>query len=138
MGEGQRAWYFREPFRFCLRCRVSYEQVRGKDFAKLATFASEGRSSAMSIISTSIVRNLREQQNLDEKARKLLTFVDNRQDASLQAGHLNDFVQVTQVRGAVYGPPRRSGTAACVTTTWLSAWPRRWTCRSPRTPRTPT
>ncbi|WP_344941223.1 DEAD/DEAH box helicase [Sphaerisporangium flaviroseum] len=101
-GEGQRAWYFREPFRFCLRCRVSYEQVRGKDFAKLATFASEGRSSAMSIISTSIVRNLREQQNLDEKARKLLTFVDNRQDASLQAGHLNDFVQVTQVRGAVY------------------------------------
>ncbi|SNT48758.1 ATP-dependent helicase YprA, contains C-terminal metal-binding DUF1998 domain [Streptosporangium subroseum] len=102
VGQGQRAWHFREPFRFCLRCRVSYEQVRGKDFAKLATFASEGRSSAMSIISTSIVRNLREQQNLDEKARKLLTFVDNRQDASLQAGHLNDFVQVTQVRGAVY------------------------------------
>ena len=25
------------PFAFCLRCRVSYEQVRGNDFAKLAT-----------------------------------------------------------------------------------------------------
>ncbi len=30
------------------------------------------------------------------------TFVDNRQDASLQAGHFNDFVQVTQLRGALY------------------------------------
>ncbi|WP_283134652.1 DEAD/DEAH box helicase [Rhizohabitans arisaemae] len=101
-GVGQRAWYLREPFRFCLRCRVSYEQVRGKDFAKLATFAAEGRSSAMSLISTSIIRNLRRQPELNEKARKLLTFVDNRQDASLQAGHLNDFVQVTQVRGALF------------------------------------
>ena len=35
-------------------------------------------------------------------ARKLLTFVDNRQDASLQAGHFNDFVQVAQLRGALY------------------------------------
>ncbi|MEV5410024.1 DEAD/DEAH box helicase [Thermopolyspora sp. NPDC052614] len=101
-GEGQRAWYFREPFKFCLRCRVSYEQARGSDFAKLATFASEGRSSAVSLISTSIVRNLRHQTELDERSRKLLTFVDNRQDASLQAGHLNDFVQVTQVRGALF------------------------------------
>ncbi len=38
---------------------------------------------------------------LDPKARKLLTFVDNRQDASLQAGHFNDFVQVAQLRGAL-------------------------------------
>ena len=36
------------------------------------------------------------------RARKLLAFVDNRQDASLQAGHFNDFVQVTQLRGALY------------------------------------
>ena len=28
--------------------------------------------------------------------------MDNRQDASLQAGHFNDFVQVTQLRGALY------------------------------------
>ncbi len=42
------------------------------------------------------------------EARKLLTFVDNRQDASLQAGHFNDFVQVTQLRGA-------PATARCAT-----------------------
>ncbi|MGV9533965.1 DEAD/DEAH box helicase [Streptosporangium sandarakinum] len=104
-GQGLQAWYIPSPFRFCLRCRVSYEQSRGRDFAKLATFATEGRSSAVSILSASIVRSLREQNEkglLDDEARKLLTFVDNRQDASLQAGHLNDFIQVTQLRGALY------------------------------------
>ena len=58
----------------------------------------------MSIVSASIVRSLRQlpASELDPKARKLLTFVDNRQDASLQAGHFNDFVQVSQLRGALY------------------------------------
>jgi superfamily II DNA/RNA helicase len=99
---GLRAAYLPTPFRFCLRCRVSYEQVRGRDFAKLGTFAAEGRSSAVSLISTSVVRALHDQHDLPDEAKKLLTFVDNRQDASLQAGHLNDFVQVTQLRGALY------------------------------------
>ncbi|WP_439655923.1 protein kinase domain-containing protein [Lentzea sp. HUAS TT2] len=92
------------PFLFCLHCGVSYEQTRGKDFAKLATLDQEGRSSATSLVSTSIVRSLKDvpAEALDKRARKLLTFVDNRQDASLQAGHFNDFVQVTQLRGALY------------------------------------
>ncbi len=34
--------------------------------------------------------------------RRLRRRVDNRQDASLQAGHFNDFVQVTKLRGALY------------------------------------
>jgi hypothetical protein len=34
-------------------------------------------------------------------AQKLLSFTDNRQDASLQAGHLNDFTQVVLLRGAL-------------------------------------
>lgn len=91
------------PFLFCLHCGVSYEQVRGKDFAKLATLDQEGRSSATSLVSASIVRTLTQipAEALDRRARKLLTFVDNRQDASLQAGHFNDFVQVTQLRGAL-------------------------------------
>jgi hypothetical protein len=32
---------------------------------------------------------------------RLLSFTDNRQDASLQAGHTNDFVQVVQLRAAL-------------------------------------
>ncbi|MGA4687581.1 DEAD/DEAH box helicase [Micromonospora sp. AB353] len=101
-GEGITAAWVAAPFRFCLRCRVSYERQRGKDFAQLAKLSTEGRSSALSVIGASIVRALRAEPTLDKPAQKLLSFVDNRQDASLQAGHFNDFVQVVQLRGALY------------------------------------
>ncbi|WP_116023709.1 protein kinase domain-containing protein [Thermomonospora umbrina] len=102
-GEMQAA-FIPAPFLFCLHCGVSYEQTRGRDFAKLARLDQEGRSSATSLVSASIVRSLNAvpPEALDKEARKLLTFVDNRQDASLQAGHFNDFVQITQLRGALY------------------------------------
>jgi ATP-dependent helicase YprA (DUF1998 family) len=97
------AAYVQSPFRFCLGCRTSYEQARGSDFAKLAKLSAEGRSSATSVVSASIVTTLRSLGGeLPPSARKLLAFVDNRQDASLQAGHFNDYVQVTQLRGALY------------------------------------
>lgn len=35
------------------------------------------------------------------KKRKLLGFTDNRQDAALQAGHFNDFLFVSLLRGAI-------------------------------------
>ena len=103
-GEGLRAWFLPTPFAFCLRCRVSYEQVRGNDFSKLATLDQEGRSSAVTVISAAAVRGLRQfsPDQLPTKARKLLTFVDNRQDASLQAGHFNDFAEVAQLRAGLY------------------------------------
>ncbi|MFC9162798.1 protein kinase [Streptomyces fungicidicus] len=104
-GQGElKAAFIPSPFLFCLHCGVAYEQTRGRDFAKLATLDQEGRSSATSLVSASIVRSLKSvpEEALDKEARKLLTFVDNRQDASLQAGHFNDFVQITQLRGALY------------------------------------
>lgn len=106
---GTPAAFVPAPFAFCLRCRVSYEQVRGRDFGKLATLDAEGRSSAVTVISGSIVRSLKRESNtaLAPEARKLLTFVDNRQDASLQAGHLNDYAQVSQLRGALYRAAER-------------------------------
>ncbi|MGI5122302.1 protein kinase domain-containing protein [Marinactinospora thermotolerans] len=110
-GEGAVAAFIPAPFLFCVHCQVSYEQTRGRDFAKLATLDQEGRSSATSLISASIVKSLRAvpEESLDKKARKLLTFVDNRQDASLQAGHFNDFAQVTQLRGALYQATAQAG-----------------------------
>ncbi|MET9555280.1 DEAD/DEAH box helicase [Streptomyces sp. NPDC006645] len=105
-GQGLYAAFLPMPFMFCLGydCGVSYESVRGNDFPKLLSLEREGRSSATSMISASVVRSLKAmpEYELDEDARKLLTFVDNRQDASLQAGHFNDFVQVTQLRGALH------------------------------------
>ncbi len=101
---GTLAAFIPSPFLFCLRCQVSYESTRGNDYSKLATLDREGRSSAVSVISQSVVRALAKvpTDELPTEARKLLTFVDNRQDASLQAGHFNDFIQVLQLRGALY------------------------------------
>ncbi|GLY82300.1 DEAD/DEAH box helicase [Actinoallomurus iriomotensis] len=101
---GVSAAYVPFPFGFCLSCGTAYEQTRGNDFGKLATLDREGRSSAVSVLSGSIVRSLRAvpEADLRRDARKLLTFVDNRQDASLQSGHFNDFTQVVQLRGALY------------------------------------
>ncbi len=97
-------WFAPAPFRFCLACGVSYSGRGGGDFGKLAELATEGRSTATTVLSLSIVRALRAMDinDLPEEARKLLSFTDNRQDASLQAGHLNEFVQVALLRGALY------------------------------------
>ncbi|WP_201776526.1 hypothetical protein [Allosalinactinospora lopnorensis] len=128
-GEGLRAWYVQAPFRFCLRCRTSYEEPRSKDFAKLATFAAEGRSSAVTLVSGSVVHGLESQHGLDPQARKLLTFVDNRQDASLQAGHFNDFARWPRCGRPCTAPPNRRVRRACATTPSPNASPRCWTCR---------
>ena len=90
------------PFRFCLHCGVAYGFRQGDDFAKLASLASEGRSTATTILSLSSVRFLRDEKTLEPNARKLLSFTDNRQDASLQAGHFNDFIEVGLLRAALY------------------------------------
>ncbi|WP_436778207.1 DEAD/DEAH box helicase [Yinghuangia sp. YIM S09857] len=110
-GEGVYAVYVSMPFRFCLNCGVAYEFPGTKDFGKLMTLDQEGRSTATSVVSSSIVRHLKAipEDELDPGARKLLSFVDNRQDASLQAGHFNDFVQVTQLRGALYQAMLKAG-----------------------------
>ncbi|WP_289009996.1 DEAD/DEAH box helicase [uncultured Thermomonospora sp.] len=108
---GVRAAFVPTPFGFCLACGVSYEQMRGDDFGKLARLDQEGRSSAITVVSGSVVRSLEQMPDheLAANARKLLTFVDNRQDASLQAGHFNDFAQVVQLRGALYHAAVQAG-----------------------------
>ena len=110
-GEGLRAAYIPSPFGFCLRCRVSYEHLRGSEFAKLASLSAEGRSTAVTVVSTSVVRALRAVDDPDfaAEARKLLTFVDNRQDAALQSGHVNDYIQVSLLRGALHHATTAAG-----------------------------
>jgi ATP-dependent helicase YprA (DUF1998 family) len=93
--------YLPTPFRFCLRCGVSYGFRQTSDFAKLASLGTEGRSSATTILSLAAIRYLRQDKTLPERARKLLSFTDNRQDASLQAGHFNDFIEIGLLRSAL-------------------------------------
>src|SRR6266700_1260999 len=96
------------PFRFCLHCGVSYGSRQMSDFAKLASLSSEGRSTATTILSLSAIRRLRDapQQPIPPK---MLSFTDNRQDASLQAGHFNDFIEVGVLRSAVHRAVQEAG-----------------------------
>lgn len=71
--------------------------------------SSEGRSTATTITSLFAVRSLRQESTLHPDARKLLSFTDNRQDAALQAGHFNDFIEIGQLRAALYGAVRGAG-----------------------------
>ena len=88
-------------FRFCPHCRVSFNSRQEQDFQKLSPLGNEGRSTATTILGITTVRNLRTTESIPATARKLLSFTDNRQDASLQAGHFNDFVQISLLRGGL-------------------------------------
>ncbi|MGH2442646.1 MAG: helicase-related protein, partial [Chloroflexota bacterium] len=97
-------WFQPRPFTLCLRCRTVYDLRSRSDFAKLSTLSQTGRSTATTLTGSATVIGLRAQQRagqIDAESCKILSFTDNRQDASLQAGHLNDFVQVAMLRGSV-------------------------------------
>lgn len=102
------AWFFPAPFAFCPECLVSYNP-RLSDFTKLATLGTEGRSTATTILSMSTVNHLREEDDLDKIAKKFLCFSDNRQDASLQSGHFNDFVEIGLIRSALFNALEKAG-----------------------------
>jgi len=89
-------WWQAAPFSLCLSCGDFYT-ARERDFSKLASLSSEARSSATTVLATSLLRHAAAAGSRD----KLLTFTDNRQDASLQAGHFNDFVHVSVIRCAL-------------------------------------
>lgn len=107
--DGVKAHFIPAPFRFCLRCGIAYGGRVRSEFSKLATLGSEGRSTATTILSLSAVRHLRCDEALKPEARKLLSFTDNRQDASLQAGHFNDFIEVGLLRSALYRAAQKAG-----------------------------
>ena len=101
----QAAWLQRERFWICQSCGTWYGR-RESEYQKLSYLASEGRSSATTVLAVSLLRHARFLGGRD----KLLTFTDSRQDASLQAGHFNDFVHVAVLRSALYAALKEHGT----------------------------
>ena len=103
-GEGVRAALIRKNFLFCLnpRCGVAYAKNQRSERTKLATLGVDSRSTATTILALRSLIALQGDMSLKPEARKLLSFTDNRQDASLQAGHFNDFAQVALLRSALY------------------------------------
>ena len=100
--EGLTAWFIPQNFRFCLHpdCEAQYDGTIRSELTKLSGLSSEGRSSATTVLTLSSLKHLMNSE-LDERTKKLLAFTDNRQDASLQAGHFNDFIQILLLRGAL-------------------------------------
>jgi hypothetical protein len=84
----------------------------GRDINRLAGLTAEGRSSATTVLVSSIIRwmNSPSAGEIPDHRRKLLGFTDNRQDAALQSGHFNDFVFVTQLRAAILAALKGAGT----------------------------
>lgn len=80
----------------------------GSDFTRLSSLGAGGRSSSTTILSLSAIKHLRETE-LAKVSQKLLSFTDNRQDASLQAGHFNDFVEIGILRSALYNAALDAG-----------------------------
>jgi hypothetical protein len=103
-----RAWFQPRPFLICQSCGEYYPDSRGAEFRKLSGLANEGRSSATTTLGISVLANA-PKANISESGRKLLSFTDNRQDASLQSGHFNDFVMVCIIRSAIVDALERCG-----------------------------
>jgi hypothetical protein len=100
--EGTPCWFVGKPFNVCLNCGIVHDG-RKAEFTKLSRLSSEGRSSATTLLCLSTVEQLKASLGENHTAAKVLSFTDNRQDASLQAGHFNDFVQTTFLRSSLYG-----------------------------------
>lgn len=98
---GRRFWFIPGRFGFC-PCCLDQPHPSMRERTKLGSLSGEGRSSATTVLVSTALEwmNLGESGVPPEK-RKLLAFTDNRQDAALQAGHFNDFLFVSLLRGAI-------------------------------------
>jgi hypothetical protein len=83
------------PFLFCPSCGVKYDR-RPREFNKLFTFGSIGRSTGTDVLVSSII------SRLDASEKKIIAFSDNRQDTALQASHMNNLQRRLHFRQAFY------------------------------------
>ena len=107
-GEGRQFWFVPGKFRFCLCCKDE-PAPQAREMTKLGALSGEGRSSATTLLVSSALRWMnRPGSTIGTSRRKLLSFTDNRQDAALQAGHFNDTLFVTLLRGAILAAVRHA------------------------------
>ena len=75
------------------------------EWSKLSKIGGEGRSTATTVLSYEDIILMKD-LDVEEKDRKVMTFVDARQDAALQAGHFND-LSVSEKYVLLFGMPSR-------------------------------
>lgn len=93
-------WFMKAPLLFDPTAGVFFD-TKTNEGTKLTKLGSEGRSTSTTITTFSILTRLND-AGYSVKDQKLLSFTDNRQDAALQAGHFNDFVQVVRLRSGIH------------------------------------
>ncbi len=95
-----RAWYMATGMLFDPTSGIIYDS-RTSENTKLMRLGNEGRSTATTMTTISVLKAM-QNQNEERRKQKLLSFTDNRQDASLQAGHFNDFITIVRLRSAIF------------------------------------
>lgn len=93
-------WFMKAPLLFDPTGGVFFD-TKTNEGTKLTKLGSEGRSTSTTITAFSILNRLND-ADYHPADQKLLSFTDNRQDAALQAGHFNDFVQVVRLRAGIH------------------------------------
>lgn len=96
----QWGWFMPSPLLFDPTGGVFFDP-KTNEGTKLTKLGSEGRSTSTTITAFSILNRLHD-AGFSAHDQKLLSFTDNRQDAALQAGHFNDFVQVVRLRAGIH------------------------------------
>jgi hypothetical protein len=86
----------------------SFYDTKTNEGTKLTRLGSEGRSTATTTLTFAILKQL-SLNGYELKKQKVLSFTDNRQDAALQAGHFNDFIDTVKIRSAIYHAVNNSG-----------------------------
>ncbi len=101
-------WFMEAPLLFDPTGGVFYDP-KTREGTKLTLLGSEGRSTSTTILSFLILKHLSE-TGYSLQDQKMLSFTDNRQDAALQSGHFNDFIQVVRLRAAIWHALKTSET----------------------------
>ena len=100
-------WFMKAPLLFDPTSGVFYD-TKTNEGTKLTKLGSEGRSTSTTITTFSILNRLSD-AGYAVRDQKLISFTDNRQDAALQAGHFNDFVEVVRLRAGIFQALERAG-----------------------------
>ncbi len=100
------AWYMPAKLLFDPTSGTFYD-TKTNEGTKLTKLGTEGRSTSTTVLSFSILTRLSDYQYSYED-QKILSFTDNRQDAALQSGHFNDFLDVIKIRSAIYNALKNS------------------------------
>ncbi len=93
-------WFVSAPMLYDPTCGVVYDP-RTRENTKLMKVGNVGKSTATTITTFSILKAQYEQK-VKVSDQKVMSFTDNRQDASLQTGHFNDFLMIGRLRSSIY------------------------------------